>query len=240
MSSQYKITYMNTLGERLRSKRKEMKLTQKDVSKVAGVTAVSVTLWEKGDTFPKGENLIAISKLLKCSPEWLLSGVDKPSIESNAELVGLIEAWDNNTPLDDDEVEIPFLTEVQLAAGNGMLVTRENFGPKLRFAKSALIRNGTDIASAVCVKVSGNSMEPIMPDGSTIGIDTAKTDIVDGKIYAISHGEMQRVKMLYRLPDGGVRLKSYNNEEHPEETYSKEETADIKVIGKVFWCSFML
>jgi phage repressor protein C with HTH and peptisase S24 domain len=217
-----------------------MKLTQKEVSKAAGVSAVSVTLWEKGDTAPKGENLIAISKLLKCSPEWLLSGKGGIKIESNAELIGPIEAWDNKTPLDDDEVEIPFLTEVQLAAGNGMLATRENFGPKLRFAKSALIRNGTDIASAVCVKVSGNSMEPIMPDGSTIGIDTAKTNIIDGKVYAITHGEMQRVKMLYRLPDGGVRLKSYNNEEHPEEVYTKEQTEEIKVIGKVFWCSFLL
>jgi len=239
MSIQYKITYMNTLSERLRSRRKELRLTQKDVSKAAGISAVSVTLWEKGDTAPKGENLIAVSKLLKCDPEWLLTGKER-KIESNAEVIGDIEAWDSNTPLGNDEVEIPFYSEIQLAAGNGKVATRENKGPKLRFAKSALIRNGTDVNNAICVKISGNSMEPVMPDGSTIGIDTAKTNIIDGKIYAISHGEMQRVKILYRTPDGGIRLKSYNTNEHPEEIYTKDQAKEISIVGKVFWCSFLL
>jgi phage repressor protein C with HTH and peptisase S24 domain len=227
---------MNILSKNMKDRMKTLGFTQGELAERAGVSQVTIHKLLTG----KIANTSRIADIASALDINVSELVGKPIPSSNAEIIGPIEAWDSSTPLDEDEVEIPFLTEVQLAAGNGMLATRENFGPKLRFAKSALIRNGTDIANAICVKVSGNSMEPVMPDGSTIGIDTAKTNIVDGKVYAISHGEMQRVKMLYRTPDGGVRLKSYNAEEHPEETYSKEETLDIKIIGKVFWCSFLL
>ncbi|MGI0119647.1 S24 family peptidase [Zooshikella sp. RANM57] len=63
---------MKTLGQRLRERRKELKLTQKQVGKYAGVSAVSVTLWEKDETAPTGEKLLRTAKLLQCSPEWLL------------------------------------------------------------------------------------------------------------------------------------------------------------------------
>lgn len=69
-----KITYMKTLGQRMRERRKELKLTQKQVGKYAGATAVSVTLWEKDETAPKGEKLLKLAKVFQCSPEWLLYG----------------------------------------------------------------------------------------------------------------------------------------------------------------------
>lgn len=231
---------MEKLGDRLRKRRKELKLTQKQVAKASGISPSSVTQWEAGDTAPKGENLYSVCKILQCSPDWLLYGKERPTPESNAEWIGGFDLWDSKTPLGPDEVEIPFFTEVQLAAGNGAAEAIENIGPKLRFAKSALIRNGTDSANAVCVKVSGNSMEPVIPDGATIGIDTAKVDIIDGKIFAINHDGMLRVKMLYRVPGGGMRLKSFNSDEHPEEIYTLDDSKHIRVIGKVFWYSVLL
>jgi len=104
-------------------------------------------------------------------------------------------------------VEVPFYTEVQLTSGNGFADAIENIGPKLRFAKSGLTRSGTDSAHAVCIKVSGNSMEPVIPDGSNIGIDTSKKEILDGKIFTINHDGMLRVKTLYRTQAGGCALK---------------------------------
>jgi len=230
---------MNILSSNIKIRMKALNLTQGELAERAGVSQVTIHKLLTGK-IANTSRIASLASALDTTVDKLVGTTVEAKSSSNAEFIGPIEAWDSNTPLDEDEVEIPFLTEIQLAAGNGMLAARENFGPKLRFAKSALIRNGTDIANAICVKVSGNSMEPVMPDGSTIGVDTAKTNIIDGKIYAISHGEMQRVKILYRTPDGGIRLKSYNTEEHPEEAYSKEEALDIRVVGKVFWCSFLL
>lgn len=78
-------------------------------------------------------------------------------------------------------------------------------------------------------------MEPVLPDGTTVGIDTACTAIKDGKMYAIDHDGQLRVKVLYRAPGSGLRLSSYNRSEHPDETYDADYVVDnIRIIGKVF------
>ncbi len=73
-------------------------------------------------------------------------------------------------------------------------------------------------------------------DGSTIGVDTATTHITDGEIYALEHDGMLRVKFVYRLPGGGIRLRSFNREEYPDEEYSPEDmrSRQISMIGWVF------
>lgn len=152
-----------------------------------------------------------------------------------------IEVWDDDTPLGPDEVELPFFKEVELSAGKGSEVMLETNGRKLRFGKRTLKRKNIDPDSAGCVPVSGNSMEPVLPDGSTVGVDTANTSIQDGKMYAIDHDGQLRVKQLYRLPGGGLRLRSYNTEEHPDERYDGTYVQEhIRVIGRVFWYSVML
>ncbi|MCU8012214.1 helix-turn-helix transcriptional regulator [Shewanella sp. SM74] len=231
---------MKTLGQRIREKRKDLGITQKALGALVGVSAVAVTQWEKDETAPKGANLFTLAKSLKCDLSWLLNGEVATKPESNAEWAGGFETWDSNTPLGDDEVEIPFYMEVELAAGAGIAEAGEYYGPKLRFAKSTLRGQGVSTPDAVCVKVAGNSMEPVLPHGSTVGVDTSKVDIIDGKMYAINHDGMLRVKMLYKLPGGGLRLRSYNTEEWPDEHLDTEKLKHIKIIGKVFWYSVLI
>lgn len=130
--------------------------------------------------------------------------------------------------------------EVELAAGDGILDSREFKGPKLRFTKSTLKRQGVNSDYAACVKVNGNSMEPILPHGSTVGVDTSATDVIDGKMYAVNHDGMLRIKVLYKLPGGGLRLRSYNTDEYPDERLDTDQVKQIKVIGKVFWYSVLI
>jgi phage repressor protein C with HTH and peptisase S24 domain len=152
-----------------------------------------------------------------------------------------IEVWDDNTPLGDDEVELPFFREVELSAGQGSTVMLETHGRKLRFGKRTLQRKNIDAKAAGCVPVKGNSMEPVLPDGSTVGVDTADTAVQDGKMYAIDHDGQLRVKLLYRLPTGGLRLRSYNTDEHPDERYEGVYVLEhIRIIGKVFWYAVLL
>jgi phage repressor protein C with HTH and peptisase S24 domain len=154
--------------------------------------------------------------------------------------VGTFELWDSKTPLRDDEVELPFFKEVELSAGNGSSVVKENTGFKLRFAKSTLKRQGVSAEHAACVVVSGNSMQPVLPDKATVGIDTANTKVKDGEMYAVDHDGLLRVKILYRLPGGGYRLRSYNRDEYPDEDISVHQAEKLKVLGKVFWYSVLI
>lgn len=163
-------------------------------------------------------------------------------VTSNAEFIGDISVWDDDTPLDDDEVYVPFLKEVELSAGSGIAVIEPSPHQKLRFGKMTLRRQNVQPSEAVCVMVSGNSMEPVLPHGSTVGVDQGCTGVTDGKMYAINHGGQLRVKTLYRLPGGGIRMRSYNRDEHPDEEYTASEmiSKDILVLGKVFWYSVLL
>lgn len=164
-----------------------------------------------------------------------------PRFESNAALLGPIEAWDDDTPLDDDEVEVPLLKEVELSAGSGRVAIQAHSKAKLRFGKMTLRKQGVQPENAVCVSVYGNSMEPVLPHGSTVGVDRGKTTVKDGDIFALDHNGQLRVKILYRLPSGGMRLRSFNRDEHEDEEYGPEQIAEqnLSIIGRVFWYSVL-
>ncbi|RML82138.1 Transcriptional regulator, partial [Pseudomonas syringae pv. maculicola] len=43
----------------------------------------------------------------------------------------------------------------------------------------------------------------------------------------------------YRLPNGGLRLRSHNDAEYPDEVFSGEDIAreKIRILGWIFWWS---
>jgi phage repressor protein C with HTH and peptisase S24 domain len=158
--------------------------------------------------------------------------------EQHSELKNL-SLWDDDTPVEEDEVSIPFLREVELAAGSGRFVIEESERASLRFGKRSLRHNGVQFDQAKCVTVRGNSMLPVLRDGATVGVNVAKCgigDIVDGDLYAINHNGQLRVKQLYRMPTG-IRLRSFNRDEHPDEDYTFQQMQDeqIIILGHVFW-----
>lgn len=236
---------MKTLAQNIRDRMEAIGMTQKELAERADISQVMVHKLVSGKVKTTGK-LLNIAAALRCTAEELQYGDEGAKakaanrIESNAEWAGGFEIWDSDTPLGEDEVEIPFYMEVELAAGDGILDSREFKGPKLRFTKSTLKRQGVNSDYAACVKVNGNSMEPILPHGSTVGVDTSATDVIDGKMYAVNHDGMLRIKVLYKLPGGGLRLRSYNTDEYPDERLDAEQVKQIKVIGKVFWYSVLL
>jgi phage repressor protein C with HTH and peptisase S24 domain len=169
-----------------------------------------------------------------------LSVSDASTPKSNAEIIGGVDGWDDSTPLGSDDVELPYHSDVFFAAGNGHQAEEFPTDKKLRFSKITLKKAGVDINNALCVKTNGTSMEPMLPDGSVVGVDTSRTNIIDGKVYAIRHNDELRIKQLYKAPGGGIRLRSYNQSEFPDEHYSAEDAASISVIGYVFWYSALI
>ncbi|HHX1040522.1 TPA: LexA family transcriptional regulator [Pseudomonas aeruginosa] len=193
---------------------------------------------------PKDEQVYPIAEYFGLSTDQLrgrvsIGAASIPAVvrEPEATMDGPIEVWDDSTPLPSDEVLVPFLKEVELAAGSGKMSVEVNSGRSLRFGKYSLKKQGVDPANARCVTITGNSMEPVLRNGATVGVDVGNTRIVDGDLYAINHGGLLRVKQTYRLPGGGIRLRSFNRDEHPDEEYSQDEIVaqEIEIIGRVFW-----
>jgi len=161
--------------------------------------------------------------------------------ESDAlRIVPFVEQGDPAAPRE-GEVALPFFREPELSEGEGTGVTLDLNGLKQIFAKSVLIQKNIEAEAAGCARVSGNSMVPVLPDGSIVGVDTSSRSVQDGKMYALDHDGLLHVKLLYRLPGGGLRLKSYNDAEHPDERYDGSYVSQhIRVLGKLFWYSVLL
>lgn len=64
------------ISENLKSLRKEKDLTQEEVAEMIGVSAQSVSKWERGDTFPDITLLPALANLYKTSVDAII-GMDK-------------------------------------------------------------------------------------------------------------------------------------------------------------------
>lgn len=231
---------MNTLAERLQFAMDKMGKNQVELAALAGTSQVTISNILNGVT-KSPRNGLQIAKALKISPEWLLNGTGEmvhPKIESNVAETGSFNLWDRNTPLNDDEVEVPLFQEIRLATGNGFaddIMDYNNF--KLRFSRATLRRQGVQYENAVCVVADGNSMEPVIPNGATVGIDTGNKTIRDGSIYAINHGGLLRIKLLYNMPNNQIKIRSYNTDEYDDEIANFDE---VSVIGKVFWYSVLL
>jgi transcriptional regulator with XRE-family HTH domain len=75
-----------SIGERIRNRRKEMKFTQRSLAKALKISHVSVSQWERDDSEPTGKNLFALTKVLQCTPTWILFGDENQSPQEPTEL----------------------------------------------------------------------------------------------------------------------------------------------------------
>ena len=222
-------------GSRIKSRRKELNLSQNALGKLVGVSQPTISDWENESQEILGPHLISLADALKTSPVFLTGGVDHElnAMENQFSMTEAVTAseWDSTTPLDDSEVEVPLFNELEIAAGDGSEPGYEHRGPVIRFSRSSLRKANVPPESAFFVKIRGNSMEPKYEEGGEAGFNRAATRVIDGEEYAIDHDGLARFKILYRLPGGKIRISSYNSDEYPDEVVSE---SDIRVIGQLF------
>ncbi len=149
-----------------------------------------------------------------------------------------ISEWDEDTPLDGDEVEIPYYKTLAFACGHGNenLITEDEELRKLRMSRFTLQRLGIYRDNTFSATADGDSMSPTINDGNTIFVDKGRTTIKDGKIFAVSYGGLHYCKRLYNLPNGGIRVVSDNKEEFPEFELTKKEIEEQEfvIIGWIY------
>lgn len=237
---------MTTLKERLEEVMQEHGLkTQQQLAEFAGVSKGLVGQWFKGDTGLGAKPLLAFETKTNFSTRWLVEGKgDKYRNEpnhsaSNVGKQGELVVWNRFSDLPKDEwALIPYYRDTQVSAGNGVAHSPDHNHFKLPFSKAALKRLNIDPQHAVCLSVTGNSMFPLLPDGTTVGIHTADTQIRDGKIYALKYNGLLRVKVLHGISDSEIRVQSAN----PDKTAFPDEmlnVADVEIVGRVFWWSVL-
>jgi len=224
---------MQTTSDRINQRMRDLGLQHKDLVAATGASKGTVTNWINGVNNPTGKRLVQLAQALKTTSSWLLTGNSTPEFTQ-------VEPWDSNTPLDDDEIEIPFFKDFSFACGGGSIGEAiANETRKLRMSKATLRNLSIMKENAVAATAIGDSMSPTIKDGDTIHIDLGRNNIKDGKIFAICFGGLFYCKRLYNLPLGGLRIVSDNSTEFPEIHLSAQEIIDqqLEIIGWVWQIS---
>ena len=234
-----------TLADRLRYTMEELNLSQPDVAKLAGCSQTTIFKILAGKT-NESRKTGAIARGLNISLAWLENGdmptqaTSLPTSEKRPKVVlEQLTAWDSDTPLREDEVEIPYLKSMEVSAGSGRTVVQPEFGRGLRFSIITLRQCGVDAANALCATVTGRSQEPLILHGAIVGIDRGMTKVLPDHLFAVEQDGELRIKFVERIESGGLRLISYNRAEYPDESYTFDQFVEqqMKVLGRVFWWS---
>ncbi|CAH0525128.1 S24 family peptidase [Vibrio hippocampi] len=151
--------------------------------------------------------------------------------------------WNGETPLAEDEVAVPLLSDDEMIVDDNV-IREPKRGNKtyLKFTKSMLYRYAIEPEDAICVTMLGKSMEPVLPQGCTLGINCGDQTLVDGSLYVLAHAGEVYIRKLYHLPGQGMRVVSINHTEYPAREYTRSEISqqNITILGRVFWYSVIL
>jgi phage repressor protein C with HTH and peptisase S24 domain len=126
-------------------------------------------------------------------------------------------------------VSVPRLA-LEAAAGAGALGTFEVPFDTLQFSRRWLRDHDLEQASLSMIRVSGDSMEPVLREGDEILVDRTPGPWREG-IHVIRIGDALLVKLLQALPPDRVRLVSHNPQYAPVEVARDE----VDVVGRVVW-----
>ena len=122
------------------------------------------------------------------------------------------------------------VVELAAAAGGGADVASEEVAGCVWFRQDWLDGRGLDPSQCVVIRVSGESMEPLLSEGASILVDRKRRRRVEGRIFVVRTDDGLIVKRAGRDPGGRWRLLS----EHPSWTPAPWP-ADAETIGQAVW-----
>jgi SOS-response transcriptional repressor LexA len=114
---------------------------------------------------------------------------------------------------------------------NGGIIHSEETANYYSFRKDWAATVLTSENNAYLLTVTGNSMEPTLYNRDVVLLDTGRTHIYDGELFAIQLDDTIMIKRLFLKPGERVRIVSDNKEHHSYET----ERRKVTVLAQVVW-----
>lgn len=126
------------------------------------------------------------------------------------------------------QLTVPFAQHVRAAAGSGEMVFDETSEFRLTFDRS-ILQGWASPASLICIRASGDSMEPTLHDDDLVLIDRSSIDPADGQIFVIRTADGLAVKRLSQ--HSGRWMLTSDNPAYP----LRPVEADDRLVGRVVW-----
>ena len=203
---------------RLKSLRKKLGYTQKDVALKLRVTQQNYQKWESGFTkSPTTETIIELANIFNTSVEYLTNTEILPIYQAlsetrQSELVSIAEEKlkeqlnENKViPFIDNLIPYQVISEQSLSAGYGNGYTDEQETYTVFWDK--------DVRYDYAAEIEGDSMEPKFHDGDIALIRKTHVNDYDGCVCVIDDVANQRVYIKrIHIEDTHVRLESLNKD----------------------------
>jgi len=195
--------------EKLKARRKELKLTQKEIAEELGISFQAYSAWERGIKEPSKEKVAQLEGILKVAKGYftqieivrLYNSLSKQGKEK-------VVLYARNLAQEEQAQKVADMSKrlyeyrvyERMSAGIGASVYDNQDFDTVYFNE--------ELAHDFASWVSGDSMEPKYQNGSVALIRETGFDY-DGAVYAVVCNNQTYIKRVYREEDG-LRLVSIN------------------------------
>ena len=195
--------------EKIKSRRKELKMTQKDIAAQLGISYQAYSAWERGVKEPSKEKVRRLEQILRVPKDYFteieivrlyntLSNKGKKQVVEYAR--DLVQKEKTQQVISVSENFYEYHVYEKMSAGIGASVYDDCDYDTVYFNE--------ELAHDFASWVSGDSMEPKYHNGSVALIRETGFDY-DGAVYAVVCNNQTYIKRVYREEEG-LRLVSIN------------------------------
>ena len=195
--------------EKLKARRKELKMTQKDIADQLGISYQAYSAWERGVKEPSKEKVNRLEQILRV-PKGYFTEIEIVRLYNTLSNKGKNQVVDYARDLVQKEKKQPVISVSEklyeyhvyekMSAGIGASVYDDQNYDTVYFNE--------ELAHDFASWVSGDSMEPKYHNGSVALIRETGFDY-DGAVYAVVCNNQTYIKRVYREEEG-LRLVSIN------------------------------
>lgn len=195
--------------EKLKARRKELKLTQKEIAEQLGISFQAYSAWERGVKEPSKEKVFQLENILKV-PKGYFTQIEIVRLYHSLSKQGKekVVLYARNLSQEEQAQKVASMPErlyeyrvyERMSAGIGASVYDDQNFDTVYFNE--------ELAHDFASWVSGDSMEPKYQNRSVALIRETGFDY-DGAVYAVVCNNQTYIKRVYR-EENGLRLVSIN------------------------------
>jgi phage repressor protein C with HTH and peptisase S24 domain len=235
-------------GKKILELRTFLGIGQKELAKRLGTSAMSLSRWERDEFQPPGKILLRLGNLATESPEgcwdfWEMAGLTFQDVsralpraaKSSARtltVLQVVKAGADHELSEETLVAIPMSSLVASAGADAGSPSHELRSVTSRNAVVAPKLWCPNPAHSICMRVSGDSMEPLLQDNYIIVVDQKQNDRkkLNGSIVVVHHTKLGLVVTRFWSLKGAESLVPDNHKHSP-----LPWSAAWRMTGKVLW-----
>ena len=197
------------LQERLRTLRKEAKLSQRTLAAKVGMSQQALAKYEAGDATPNPERLRQLAQVLHVSVDYLLGGEQRETGSPTVPVLGQVAAGVPIEAIEDIEGEVPLSEDMTDGNYFALRIHGHSMEPRMREGDIVIVRQQPDIENGqVAVVMVGNESATckkilLSKDGITL---ISTNPAYDPMFFSGSDVEQLPVRLLGRV----VELRAKN------------------------------